>query len=100
MGWFKRLLEGATKVEFVEVPNTAHKKRAKRRDFGKLYPLDAKISLKVGANPKRRGTEARKLYDKYEFCKTIGDCLEVGMTYRIIDGDVERGYIEIVDHGS
>jgi hypothetical protein len=61
-----------------------------------MYPLDAEIFVKVTENPKRVGTEARVLYDKYEFCHTIGDCIDVGMTYRMIDNDVERGFIEVI----
>ena len=77
-------------------PKPAPKKRAPRRDFNELYPADALIELLVADNPKRRGTKAQSLYDSYEFCNTISDCLEVGMTYRMIDGDVKRGYIDVV----
>lgn len=92
MGWFKRMLgEEVEAIEYTHVP----KKRAPRRNFGKLYPLDAKVKRFVTTNPKRRGTEAHEMYDKYEFCHTVSDCLAVGMTYRMIDGDVGRGYIEV-----
>ena len=82
-------------------PKPKPKKRAPRRDFNKLYPKDAAVELLVTVNPKRMGTEARNLYDKYEICSTVGDCLDLGMTHRMIDGDVERGYIDVVlPHGS
>jgi hypothetical protein len=64
-----------------------------------MYPNDAKVELLVATNPKRQGTEARALYELYGRCNTVEDCLLVGMTYRMIDGDVQRGYVR-VDHES
>lgn len=93
MGWFKRLF---TEQDSVEVAKPAPKKRAPRRNFDRLYPIDASIEILVTENPKRQGTEARKLYEHYKTCFTIGECLSAGMTYRIIDGDVRRGYIDVV----
>lgn len=91
MGWFKRLLT----EQVCEAPKPAPKKRAPRRDFAVLYPRSATVVLLVRDNPKRRGTTARALYGKYGLCKTVDDCFQAGMTYRILDGDVQRGYVRI-----
>lgn len=94
MGWFKRTFGEETRAGRV----TPKQKRATRRNFATLYPSSAKVILKQPINPKRAGSKARDMYDLYshELCSTVEDCTRAGMSYRDIDGDVRRGYVEVI----
>jgi hypothetical protein len=68
---------------------------AKRSQFGKLYPEDKKITLKVKENPKKEGSKARARFDHYASSTTVGDYLSKGGTYQDIAYDVGRGFIAV-----
>ena len=73
------------------------KKRAPRRDFGELYPLEARLTLLRVDNPKRKGTGAYNRYGGYRDAYTVGGAIRSGLTYRDIDNDVKKNYIAVGD---
>ena len=99
MGWFKRLL-GDEELVVVESRVTPvmpmATKRAPRRDFSQVYPRNASIAVLKGKNPKRKGSVANEQWDIYQDDRTVGDVLDAGVTYRTIDGDVQRGNIAVL----
>lgn len=72
-------------------------KRSPRRNFEKIYPVNHYIVVLVDKNPKRKGTEVRDLFERYSLCRTVQDALDEGISYRMIDSDVQRGYIDVSD---
>ena len=82
-------------LETKEVRKRVKRKRAPRRNFSELYPDSALVVLMNVVNPKRCGTQARDKYELYRTSRTVADLLSKGVTYRDIDNDYKRGYIEI-----
>lgn len=73
----------------------ADKPRSTRRNFRKVYPLHAKVTILCDGNPKRPGTLAHKNFELYPKCETVGECLDKGITYRQLDYDVQNDFIQV-----
>lgn len=58
---------------------------------------DAKITLLVKENPKRKGTAAHARYAKYETGMTVGEALKKGITSADLVYDAKHNYIRIAD---
>jgi len=56
---------------------------------------NAKITLLVKENPKRKGTESCKRYDKYKSGMTVAEALKAGITPADLSYDVKHGNIKI-----
>lgn len=111
MGWFKRLLgsdpeddnAGFVHEERSEAammntpvkPEPYSKPRATRRTFSTLYPRETWLDLLVEDNPKRTGTQAFWRYEKYRRANSVGEALDLGITYRDIDRDYAAGNIAL-----
>lgn len=94
---FKRKVEEPAPAPKVE-PTLREKpkqKRAKRRDFNKVYPVGGVIEQLIDHNPKRPGTKAHKAFEIYASSLTVGDAMALGVTYRQLDYDVEHGFIRV-----
>lgn len=59
------------------------------------FPLDARISVLIGENPKLPFTKQRRMFDLYQDGMTVEEAFGVGFTSAMLRYDKERGYIEI-----
>ena len=61
----------------------------------KAFAPDAKITLLVKDNPKRKGTKEAKRFDKYRNGMTIAQAYEAGMNSLNLTRDIERKCIKV-----
>ena len=66
-----------------------------RTNFKELYPEDAKVTLLVKENPKKKGSKSRERFEGYTGAKTVADALLSGITYQDIVYDVGHGFIKV-----
>jgi hypothetical protein len=59
------------------------------------FPLDAKVKVLAEENPKRKGSEAAKRFNKYETGKTVADLLKKGVQWGDLRWDQKHGHISI-----
>ena len=59
------------------------------------FPLDAKITVIAKENPKRKGSEAEKLFKLYETGQTVSEALAAGLRWRDLRWDSEAKFIGI-----
>ena len=82
--------------EVKEVVAKAEKKpSAPRTKFSKMWPEDAKITLLVTENVKKKGSKAAERFQHYFASKTVGDYLAAGGTYQDIAYDSGRQFVKI-----
>ncbi len=74
---------------------TEEKPKTSRSNFSKLYPEDAKLTLMVEENPKKKGSKSADRFNGYTGADTVGAALAAGVTYQDIAYDVGRGFIKV-----
>ena len=73
----------------------AEKSATSRTNFSKLYPEDAKLTVLVEENPKRKGSKSAERFEGYKGASTVADALVAGVTYQDIAYDTGRGFIKV-----
>lgn len=71
------------------------KKASNRTNFSKLYPEDAKLTVLVDENPKKKGSKSAARFEGYTGADTVGAALANGVTYQDIAYDTGRGFIKV-----
>lgn len=68
---------------------------AKATEGRSIYGEDMKIKLLVEDNPKRKGSESHRRFDKYKTGQTVAEALKAGVTRGDLIWDVNHDFISI-----
>lgn len=93
--------EGSTTEEGTDDMAKAKKKTAKKRAAKtggarkSAFSPDAKIKVLKKENPRREGTRAHKMFEKYSSGMTVAEALKKGVTTKDLRWDIHDGNISI-----